>query len=146
MSFPRPVHVLPCRGRSDSPSRPIVTHSHAPPPHPALPLVRSGVRPRKKSTCMQAAHTHTHTHDHTTHSLSLSFAKNKHTDTRVKEQEKDKVTRKNQMLNCPKIRKKVSVVKKKEREITKGLIKSARRFFLLSALIVSAPRSSSRRS
>lgn len=39
------------------------------------------------------------------------------------------MTRKNQMLNRPKIRKKVSVVKKKEREITKGLIKSARRFF-----------------
>lgn len=122
-------------------------HTQTRPPPPSCTSSGPFWSPSKKEKHMHASSTHAHTHTRSHHAFFVSFIrKNKHTDTRVKEQEKDKVTRKNQMLNCPKIRKKVSVVKKKEREITKGLIKSARRFFLLSALIVSAPRSSSRRS
>lgn len=59
MSFPLPVHELPCQGDPKG----LPSHSHTQPhPHPALPLIHSGVYLGKKAHALQRrmyAHTQT---------------------------------------------------------------------------------------
>ena len=78
-------------------------------------------------------HTHTHTHTITPHILCLFHSQkqtHRHTSKRAG---KNKVTRKNQMLNCPKLRKKVSVVKKGKRNNQRPYKKRQAFFFAVSA-------------